>query len=213
MVIKTAVIFGASGGIGKVIQQKLQYHFVTRTKRVDVTNEKEVVAYAKELKSVDVVIYCVGKIISNSIETTNINDFKNIFDINVFGAVNVTKVMLPIMTKNGHFIFISSLRALESSKNKAAYCSSKAALDMFANVLRKEAGIKVTIVRPGYVDTDIYGEEQLYPYSTITGDRMKVLLPKDVADMVLLALQLGTIKEINIGEVYGERPDICFRKK
>ncbi len=213
MLKKRIVIFGASGGIGSCIADALAKDHHIFTTRVDVSNDEAVVKYANRLKHIDIVIYSVGKINSQSIVDISIEDFKAIYETNFFGAVNVAKAFLPYMDKEGHFIFISSIRAIQDCKNRAAYCSSKTALDVFAKVLDKEVGQSVTIIRPGYVDTKLHKTKQLYPYSDTTGKKIKVLQPESVARSILFSMQNPGVKELNIGDVYGGKVGICFREE
>ena len=96
---------------------------------------------------------------SNAIETS-IEVDRRIMEVNYFGAVALTKAVLPYMQKqkNGHFISISSLSGKFGFFLRSAYSASKFALVGFYESLRLEEqknNIKVSIVFPGFILTKI----------------------------------------------------------
>ncbi|CAL4068356.1 unnamed protein product [Meganyctiphanes norvegica] len=70
--------------------------------------------------------------------------------VNLCGAILVTKTLIPTLKKNkGRIVFVSSPQAILSSPNMAVYCASKSGLESFADGLRREEpAIKVLVVRP-----------------------------------------------------------------
>jgi dehydrogenase/reductase SDR family protein 7B len=85
---------------------------------------------------------------------------QTIMDINYFGTVALTKVVLPFMLerKSGHIAVISSLVGKIGSPYRSAYAASKHALHGFFDSLRSEIwrdNIKVTIICPGFIKTNI----------------------------------------------------------
>jgi NAD(P)-dependent dehydrogenase (short-subunit alcohol dehydrogenase family) len=99
---------------------------------------------------------------------TTADEMRHVYDTNVFGVVNVTNALLPLLRRSpsARIVNISStlgsltLRAgsAEFGPAELAYCSSKTALNavtlLYANHLRAE-GITVNAVCPGYVATDL----------------------------------------------------------
>jgi short-subunit dehydrogenase len=86
--------------------------------------------------------------------------FQKIININLLGVVALTKIVLPEMVKqkSGHIVVTSSLSGKLGSPKRAGYCASKHALHGFFDALRAEVyhdNIKVTMVCPGYIQTDI----------------------------------------------------------
>jgi NAD(P)-dependent dehydrogenase (short-subunit alcohol dehydrogenase family) len=84
------------------------------------------------------------------------------FDANVFGAVAVTKAVLPYMRarRRGHILNITSMGGFITMPGIAYYCGSKFALEGISEVLGKELkpfGIHVTAVAPGSFRTDWAG--------------------------------------------------------
>lgn len=85
---------------------------------------------------------------------------RNIMEVNFFGTVALTKAVLPGMISNqsGHIVTISSVMGKFGTKQRSAYAASKHALQGWFDCLRQEMyehDIDVTLVCPGYVQTDI----------------------------------------------------------
>lgn len=92
---------------------------------------------------------------------TSIDTDRNMMDINYFGAVGLTKSLLPyfVKRKSGHFVTVSSITGKFGTPYRSAYSASKHALHGFYDSLRAElyrdAGkdISVTLICPGFIDT------------------------------------------------------------
>lgn len=83
-----------------------------------------------------------------------------IMEVNYFGAVGLTKALLPALRarRRGRIVVISSVVGYVATPRRSAYAASKHALHGFFNALRAELwrdGIGVTLVCPGYVRTEI----------------------------------------------------------
>eukprot|EP00042_Codosiga_hollandica_P034889 m.251479 g.251479 ORF g.251479 m.251479 type:complete len:288 (+) comp54513_c0_seq7:95-958(+) len=86
----------------------------------------------------------------------DITVYQKLFDVNILGAIYVTHYCLPLVTKaKGHLIVISSVSGLLGLPGLAGYCASKAALHGFFDALRNEGPVGVTVVCPGFMDTDM----------------------------------------------------------
>lgn len=116
-------------------------------------------AVIEESGRIDVLINNAGMGISGAIEFTDINEAKRQFDVNFFGAVNVTQAVIPYMrtAKEGRIIFVSSLAAEFPIPFQGFYSASKAAVNCMACALRNELepfGISVSCMLPGDVKTN-----------------------------------------------------------
>jgi len=85
---------------------------------------------------------------------------KQIFEVNYFGTIALTKAILPyfISKKHGQIVVISSIMGKLGTPLRSAYAGSKHALHGFFDSLRAELyqdNIKVTLICPGYVNTDV----------------------------------------------------------
>lgn len=96
---------------------------------------------------------------------------KQIMDVNYFGAVFLSKAVLPSMItrKSGHLVVISSLVGKFGTPLRSGYSASKHALHGFFDSLRAEVfedNIKITIVCPGFIKTNL-------TFSALLGDGSK----------------------------------------
>jgi 3-oxoacyl-[acyl-carrier protein] reductase len=93
-----------------------------------------------------------------SIEDTTIEDFDNVFAVNVRAPFFLVQQLLPVLCKGSNIIFTSSLAARASVVALSAYAASKGAVDTlvkhFASALGPR-GIRVNAVAPGVVETDM----------------------------------------------------------
>jgi NAD(P)-dependent dehydrogenase (short-subunit alcohol dehydrogenase family) len=116
----------------------------------------------REIGSINVVINNAGYGQEGPIESISIEDFRRLYDANLFGAIGVIQAVLPYMRarKSGRIINISSITAVVAAPAIGAYSSTKAAMNCISEVLAKEVasfGIKVTAILPGSFRTDWAG--------------------------------------------------------
>ena len=91
---------------------------------------------------------------------TSMDVYQKLFDVNFFGVVALTKVVLPYMIaqKSGQIAVTSSLSGKLGTPKRSGYCATKHALHGFFDSLRAEVvehNIHVLLVCPGYINTDI----------------------------------------------------------
>ena len=173
---KVAIVTGGSSGIGLETAKALRdrgCRVWTLSRRpaeipgivsltADVTDEaavgKAVSAVLAESGRIDILVNCAGFGISGAVEFTELADAKKQFDVNFFGAVNVTKAVLPVMRKqgSGRIVNVSSVAAPVAIPFQAYYSAAKAALNAWTAALANEVrpyGITVTAVQPGDIKT------------------------------------------------------------
>lgn len=131
---------------------------------LDVTNVMEVFKAAKEMTTkfgkIDIVILNAGISQRSLAQDTLLPVEKKIMEVNFFGATTLTKALLPSMIQHqlGHFVVISSLVGKFGIALRSSYAASKHALHGYYDALRGELHehhIKVTLVCPGYIKTNI----------------------------------------------------------
>lgn len=106
-----------------------------------------------------------GISVTGPIEEVPIEEWRAQFETNVFGAVAMTKAVLPAMRKAraGRIANIGSVSGRLAAPFMGAYAASKHALEGFTDSLRRETvsyGIKVSLIRPGFIHTPFGGPEQ-----------------------------------------------------
>lgn len=110
---------------------------------------------------VDVLVNNAGFAVAGFIEDVTLDELRMQFETNFFGAVAMSKAVLPVMRKqgSGHIIQISSIIGLQGSLSLSSYSASKHAVEGWSESLRLEAkplGIKVVLVEPGSFATNIW---------------------------------------------------------
>ncbi|MEM9077884.1 MAG: SDR family oxidoreductase [Bacteroidota bacterium] len=118
----------------------------------------------KDWSSVDVLINNAGSFLNKPLLETSIEDFKNVYDVNVFGVAEVTKTVLPKMNRKGHVVTISSMGGIQGSlkfPGLSAYSSSKGAVitltELWAEEF-KETGPSFNVLAIGAVQTEMLAE-------------------------------------------------------
>jgi NAD(P)-dependent dehydrogenase (short-subunit alcohol dehydrogenase family) len=110
---------------------------------------------------IDVLVNNAGFAVAGFVEDVKLEELRMQFETNFFGAVAMTKAVLPVMRKqgSGHIIQISSIGGLQGSLSLSSYSASKHALEGWSESLRLEVkplGIRVVLVEPGAFATDIW---------------------------------------------------------
>lgn len=108
---------------------------------------------------IDILINNAGFGLGGALETIPIETAKKQLDVNVFGLIRMTQLVLPSMRNNhsGKIINISSIAGKFSSPFMGWYHASKYCVEALSDALRLEAacfGIKVIIIEPGLIKTD-----------------------------------------------------------
>ena len=116
--------------------------------------------------TIDVIVNNAGYGMEGTVEELNERAMRDIFEINVFAAIHVTKHALPHLRRqrSGHIINISSVAGFVGAPGWSVYSATKAALIAFSEVLAldlKELGIKVTVIGPSGFRTGFLSEKSL----------------------------------------------------
>ena len=137
---------------------------------VDLTNEDSVGCAMHQTKkafgSIDVVINNAGYGIGGSIEELTEGETRDNFNVNVFGTLNVIRMVMPYMRyqQSGHIINISSIAGFAPGTGWSVYAATKFSIEGLSTVLAedvREFGIKVTVVAPGAFRTSFLTPESL----------------------------------------------------
>lgn len=182
MTKKVAIVTGASSGIGKATAVRLNdegYQVFAGARRVERMNDLEeagIMVHELDVTKVesnrafidfvmanatriDIIVNSAGYSVQGALEDVDPAAAKAQFDVNVFGLMNITQMVLPIMRKqhSGKVINISSVGGQIYAPLAGWYYASKHALEALSDTLRMEVGrfgIDVIIIEPGGTKTE-----------------------------------------------------------
>jgi len=196
---KTILITGTTSGVGATIahdyiekdwnvigfargesifQQSNYKHF-----KVDIGNPYFLSVAFEQIGNIDILVNNAAVFKMKTFSQTSIDEIDDMIDINLKGAMYVTKFALQKMEKGSRIFFINSVAGLEELENQSAYCASKHGLTGFAGVLGEELrskGIKVTSIHPGGIDTPLWSRDIPYP----CGDISKAISPMELVKLI-----------------------------
>lgn len=184
----------------KILQEELSRLTEIHTLQFDVRNRKQVSEALQSLpagwRDIDVLINNAGGAHGlDPIQSGNVDDWEAMIDTNVKGLLYVSREILPgmMLRSSGHVVNIGSIAGREVYAGGNVYCASKFAVDALSRGMRIDvnaAGIKVTQVNPGLVETE-------FSLVRFKGDENRASAPykglqplrgEDVADLILFAL-------------------------
>ena len=155
---------------------------------LDVTDGDQISSVVQEAQTrfggIDVLVNNAGYGYRAAVEEADDADIRQLFDTNVFGAVDMIKAVLPGMRANrsGSILNISSIGARITPAGSGYYSATKAALEGLSGSLRNELkalGISVNVVEPGAFRTDFAGRSltqsatPIADYADTAGKRRK----------------------------------------
>jgi len=165
--------------------------------KCDVTSEDACEDAAAEViarwDGIDVLINNAGVSHMGAFADMDLDVFRRVIDINLFGSVYCTAAFLPsLRARQGRIAVMSSVAGFAPLSLRSAYATSKHALHGFFDTLRAELvddGVSVTVVCPSFVKTDIeahmLGDHSQIGSRQTTGTEAD---PDDVADAIHVAV-------------------------
>jgi 3-hydroxy acid dehydrogenase / malonic semialdehyde reductase len=225
---RTAVVTGASGGIGQAIVAELvrlgmHVHALAlpdaaldalrgldgvTVHGVDV-RDTDALSDSLAGLEVDVLVNNAGIIGDlQPAQQSNTAVADALIDINLRAAVHATFSVLPGMVDRnlGHVVFTGSIAATRPTANSAVYSATKAALSAFADGLRLDvhgAAVRVTVLAPGRVETNLY-DEAMGGHDVAVGRLYSggtAVQPSDVAALVGVVLTMPAHVDVTRVEV------------
>lgn len=178
---KTAVVTGASSGIGEATARRLAaegYDVVAAARRrerldklaaevpsitpvtLDVTSQESVDALAASLSRCDVLVNNAGGAVGlEPVSGALVEDWQQMYDINVLGSLRMTQALLPslIASGDGVLVMLTSTAGLVSYEGGGGYCAAKHAQTAMVETLRLELvgePLRIIEIAPGMVQSE-----------------------------------------------------------
>ncbi|WP_159929383.1 MULTISPECIES: SDR family oxidoreductase [Nocardia] len=116
--------------------------------------------------TLDVLVNNAGRGLLGALEEISDVEARSLFDLNVFGVIDMTRAVLPVMRRqgSGRLVHIGSRSGFEGEPGVSMYCASKFAVAGISEALSKELepfGIQSMVVEPGVLRTDFLDASSL----------------------------------------------------
>jgi NAD(P)-dependent dehydrogenase (short-subunit alcohol dehydrogenase family) len=173
---------------------------------------------------IDVLVNSAGIISNGSIETTTLEDWDKVMNVNLRAVFFLMQKCIPHLEKTkGNIVNVSSVAGTRAFPNVLAYCVSKAGVDQLTRCAALELapkGIRVNAVNPGVVVTNLHrragmNEEEYQEFlkrSKTTHPLGRVGEPREVAELIyFLASDKASWITGATYEIDGGRAQICAR--
>lgn len=243
---KTAIVTGANSGFGKLITLRLAKQGYTviagvrqetnakklaeevknaalfesiHIEALDVTDTQSIQAFQKRLNAyapIHLLVNNAGTAYAGFAEEVPVDQYREQFEVNVFGVMEMTQAVLPLMTSGAKILNMSSISGLMGMPALSPYVSSKFALEGYTESLRIELaafGIQAALIEPGSFQTNIWDtsmNEQMTPpaagskYTAIYQNMMSYIEaqknnygdPGEVAELVVSLAEKKRLKKL-----------------
>jgi NADP-dependent 3-hydroxy acid dehydrogenase YdfG len=179
---------------------------------VDVSDEDAARAFiesaAEQMGGLDILVNNAGVMLLGPIGGADTEEWRRMVDVNLLGLLYCTHAALPLMQQagGGHIVNLSSVAGRTANLGSGVYNLTKWGVNGFSEALRQEvlhSGIRVTIVEPGFVATELQGHnknpvvvEQLEKMREQVGEELEA---EDIAAGIVYAV--SSPQRVNVNEI------------
>jgi len=167
--------------------------------RADVGEEQQARDFVRrahdQLGRLDVLVNNAGVMLLGAIADAPTEEWRRMIDANVYGVLYCTHAALPLMAAQGggHIVNVSSVAGRIARQGSGVYNLTKFGVGAFSEALRQEGvalGVRVTLIEPGAVDTELAGHNRPEVLEQIRQRFANIerLTAEDIADAVLYAI-------------------------
>ena len=159
------VTFKTDSIAAQEIAAKISGNKAINSYHLDLSSDESIETFVKDIKSrydhIDTLVCNAGvDYHHNSFEEIDVSEWREIFEVKVFGNFSLIKKLLPLLqkSKNPNIIFISASLANRPDPFDPAYSSASSAVNTFADSLvyaLKDYSIRTNIICPGPMDTNL----------------------------------------------------------
>jgi clavulanate-9-aldehyde reducatase len=168
---------------------------------VDVSDEQQARSFIEaahaEHGGLHVLVNNAGLMLLGAVHGADTADWRRMLDVNLWGLLVCTHAALPLIAGSGggDVVNVSSVAGRRADAGAAVYNMTKFGVHAFSEALRQEAlhaGVRVTVVAPGFVETELQGHNTdpvvIRAMSRSREQIGEVLKPEDVADAIVHAV-------------------------
>ena len=219
---KTAIVTGASSGIGAATAQALaregarviggarhadRIEAPVEARELDVTDPASCERFVAEAADagIDVLVNAAGLALGRDpFDESAEEDERTVLETNVNGLIRMTRLCLPHLRDGGHIVNIGSVAGRQAYPNGSLYVTSKFAVRGFTYALREDLlgrPIHITTVDPGLVQTNFSrvrfrGDEE---QAREVYEGVKAMTPGDIAECIVFAVTRPA--HVNVDEI------------
>lgn len=225
---RTALVTGASSGIGRAIATALAEHGMSvmasgrdraaletlhaacgATPVVLDVRDRDAFSALLAEHPVDVLVNNAGVLSArDAFHMTDPAEIGVMIDVNMVAPIQLARLALPrlVAQGSGHLFFIGSSAGRFPHPNAAVYGASKAGISLFCDALRCDllgTGVRVTEICPGRVETRLYRTALgMEAARAQLYDGFEAIAPEDIAELVMTALRMPAHVDVSRLEVF-----------
>jgi NADP-dependent 3-hydroxy acid dehydrogenase YdfG len=168
---------------------------------VDITDEQQARSFIDDAHAehggLHVLVNNAGLMLLGPANDADTSEWRRMIDVNLWGLLVCTHAALPLIAQSGggDIVNVSSVAGRRADAGAAVYNMTKFGVHAFSEALRQEAlhvGVRVTVVAPGFVDTELQGHNTnpvVQQAMARTREQIgEILKPEDIAEAIIHAV-------------------------